>query len=189
MSVIALTPPNVGIRANLSNAGVSRVVIPDAGGFSTVTLLAANTPVVASCGCVGVVQDLSEQALGSRPIARDGAAPFVTPDTQRDQVLDAGQDEGVAIRDVRRGVQVARHAFRASGNTRNVQRPARPAFGSPTKVGGNSNFIGSSTREVSGRCRGNIHSAQLPNLIIRFNASTSEIRRASSISSAKAAAA
>jgi hypothetical protein len=38
VSVIALTPPNVGIRATLSNAGVSRVVIPDGDGFSTVTL-------------------------------------------------------------------------------------------------------------------------------------------------------
>jgi hypothetical protein len=38
VSVIALTPPNVGIRATLSNAGVSRVVILDGDGFSTVTL-------------------------------------------------------------------------------------------------------------------------------------------------------
>ena len=38
VSVIALTPPNVGIRATLSNAGVSRVVIAATDGFSTVTL-------------------------------------------------------------------------------------------------------------------------------------------------------
>ena len=38
VSVIALTPPNVGIRATLSNAGVSRVVIADGDDFSTVTL-------------------------------------------------------------------------------------------------------------------------------------------------------
>src|SRR5262249_48242538 len=38
ISVIALTPPNVGIRATLSNAGVSQAVIADADGFSAVTL-------------------------------------------------------------------------------------------------------------------------------------------------------
>jgi hypothetical protein len=39
LSVVALIPPNVGIRATLSNAGISRVVIPSGDGFDTVTLL------------------------------------------------------------------------------------------------------------------------------------------------------
>ena len=38
ISVIALIPPTMGIRATLSNAGVSRVVVPTADGYETTTV-------------------------------------------------------------------------------------------------------------------------------------------------------